>query len=59
MTNERRQFLPVNGEARTVRELVGGRKYSIDYYRREYKWKPKQVVELIDDLVLGKLRRRR
>jgi hypothetical protein len=51
MTIERRQFRPVNGEARTVRELLGGRKYSIDYYQREYKWKPKQVTELIDDLV--------
>src|ERR1019366_4051935 len=50
MTNERRQFRPVNGEARTVRELLGGRKYSIDYYQREYKWKSKQVTELIDDL---------
>jgi hypothetical protein len=50
MTIERRQFRPVNGEARTVRELLGGRKYSIDYYQREYKWKPKQVTELIDDL---------
>jgi hypothetical protein len=50
MSNERRQFRPVNGEARTVRELLGGRKYSIDYYQREYKWKAKQVTELIDDL---------
>jgi len=50
MTIERRQFRPVNGEARTVRELLGGRKYSIDYYQREYKWKSKQVTELIDDL---------
>jgi uncharacterized protein with ParB-like and HNH nuclease domain len=51
MSNERRQLRPVNGEARTVRELLGGRKYSIDYYQREYKWKSKQVTELIDDLV--------
>ncbi|MGO8888908.1 MAG: DUF262 domain-containing protein, partial [Streptosporangiaceae bacterium] len=37
-------------KGRTVRELLAGRKYSIDYYQREYKWQTKQVTELIDDL---------
>ena len=40
----------VDGKARTVRELLANRKYSIDYYQREYKWQQKQVAELIDDL---------
>ena len=40
----------IDGKGRTVRELLAGRKYSIDYYQREYKWKEKQVVELVDDL---------
>ncbi len=31
-------------------KLLAGRKYSIDYYQREYKWQTKQVTELIDDL---------
>jgi Protein of unknown function DUF262/Protein of unknown function (DUF1524) len=30
--------------------LLAGRKYSIDYYQREYKWQQKQVAELIEDL---------
>jgi uncharacterized protein with ParB-like and HNH nuclease domain len=55
MTTERRQSREVDGKGRTVRELLGGRKYSIDYYQREYKWKSKQVMELIDDLS-GKFR---
>lgn len=38
------------GKARTIRELLSGVKYSIDYYQREFKWGQKQVVELIDDL---------
>lgn len=38
------------GEAKTVRELLKGVKYSIDYYQREYKWQEKQVRELVDDL---------
>ena len=38
------------GHARTVRELLRGVKYSIDYFQREYKWQDKQVRELIDDL---------
>jgi hypothetical protein len=29
---------------------LAGRKSSIDYYQREYKWQTKQVTELIDDL---------
>ena len=39
----------MDGKGRTVRELLAGRKYSIDYYQREYKWQGKQLVELIDD----------
>jgi uncharacterized protein with ParB-like and HNH nuclease domain len=38
------------GKAKTVRELLKGVKYSIDYYQREYKWQDKQIRELIDDL---------
>ena len=39
------------GEARTIRELLSGAKYSIDNsYQREYRWQNKQVAELIDDL---------
>lgn len=40
----------IQGTARSVRELLKGVKYSIDYYQREYKWQEKQVQELIDDL---------
>ncbi len=40
----------IDAKARTVRELLAGRKYSIDYYQREYKWQRKQVAQLIDDL---------
>lgn len=38
------------GKAQTVRELLKGVKYSIDYYQREYKWHDKQIRELVDDL---------
>ena len=40
----------IDGKGRTIRELLAGRKYSIDYYQREYKWQQKQAAELIDDL---------
>jgi uncharacterized protein with ParB-like and HNH nuclease domain len=40
----------IDGKGRTVRELLANRKYSIDYYQREYKWHKKQVTELLDDL---------
>jgi uncharacterized protein with ParB-like and HNH nuclease domain len=38
------------GKAKTIRELLKGVKYSIDYYQREYKWQEKQIRELIEDL---------
>jgi Protein of unknown function DUF262/Protein of unknown function (DUF1524) len=50
VTDERRVPREIDGKGRTIRELLAGRKYSIDYYQRDYKWQAKQVTELIDDL---------
>lgn len=50
MTTQWRHPKEIDGKGKTVRELLAGRKYSIDYYQREYKWQTKQVAELIDDL---------
>lgn len=50
MTAPTRPPREIDGKGRTIRELLTGRKYSIDYYQREYKWQQKQVAELIDDL---------
>lgn len=50
MTATSRPSREIDGKGRSVRELLAGRKYSIDYYQREYKWLQKQVAELIDDL---------
>jgi len=51
MTTAPRPSREIDGKGRTVRELLAGRKYSIDDYQREYKWQQKQVAELIEDLV--------
>lgn len=40
----------IDGDGKTIRELLDNSKYSIDYYQREYKWGKKQVQELINDL---------
>lgn len=50
MTTANRPPREIDSKGRTIRELLAGRKYSIDYYQREYKWQQKQVAELIDDL---------
>jgi hypothetical protein len=50
MALDRRLSREIDGKGRTVRELLAGRKYSIDYYQREYKWQTKQVTELMADL---------
>jgi len=40
----------IDGKARTISEILKGKRYGIDYYQREYRWQRKQVEELIDDL---------
>lgn len=39
----------IDAKARNVRELLGGKKYAIDYFQREYRWQTKQVAELVSD----------
>ncbi len=41
----------IRGDAKNIRSLLGGAKYAIDYYQREYRWEQKQITELIDDLI--------
>ena len=40
----------IRGDAKNLRSLLGGAKFAIDYYQREYRWETKQVTELIEDL---------
>lgn len=40
----------IRSQAKTIRQLLGGAKYAIDYYQREYRWESKHVLELLDDL---------
>jgi len=40
----------IDGVAKTVAEVLEKKKYSIDYYQREYKWESKQMAELVTDL---------
>jgi len=40
----------IRGESKTVRQLLSGVKYSIEFYQREYLWQEKQIQELIQDL---------
>jgi uncharacterized protein with ParB-like and HNH nuclease domain len=40
----------IRGEAKTLRQLLSGSRYGIDYYQREYRWQARQVRELLEDL---------
>lgn len=40
----------IRGDAKNIRALLGGAKFAIDYYQREYRWETKQVAELMSDL---------
>ncbi len=37
----------IRGDAKSIRALLGGSKFAIDYYQREYRWETKQITELI------------
>jgi hypothetical protein len=50
---EEARMKTIDGRSKTVRELLSGVKYTIDFYQREYKWGERQIVELLEDL-LGK-----
>ncbi len=45
MTTPPRAPRETDGKGRTVRELLAGRRYSIDYYQRECKYQQKQLAE--------------
>ncbi len=38
------------GDVKNLRSLLGGAKFAIDYYQREYRWATKQVAELVEDI---------
>lgn len=40
----------IRADAKNLCALLGGSKFAIDYYQREYRWDTKQVAELITDL---------
>jgi uncharacterized protein with ParB-like and HNH nuclease domain len=40
----------IKADARSVKSLLKDEKYGIDYYQREYRWRKKQVQDLIEDL---------
>jgi uncharacterized protein with ParB-like and HNH nuclease domain len=40
----------IDGVAKTIAEVLDKKKYSIDYYQREYKWETKQLTDLVNDL---------
>lgn len=40
----------IDGVAKTIAEVLEKKKYSIDYYQREYKWETKQLTDLVNDL---------
>lgn len=40
----------IRGDAKNIRSLLSGAKFSIDYYQREYRWERKHIAELLIDL---------
>jgi uncharacterized protein with ParB-like and HNH nuclease domain len=40
----------IDGQVRTVRQLLDGARYAIDFYQREYAWQERHVRDLLDDL---------
>lgn len=40
----------IDSRSKTVRGLLNGVKYALDYYQREYKWGSRHAAELLEDL---------
>lgn len=40
----------IDAKARSIRELLQNRRYSLDFYQREYRWGDRQISELLEDL---------
>lgn len=40
----------IRGDAKSILDLLGKAKFSIDYYQREYRWEKEHITELINDL---------
>jgi hypothetical protein len=40
----------IDAKDKSLRQVMSGVQYSIDFYQREYKWQTKQVEELVSDL---------
>lgn len=46
----RAQLERIDAKARNLRELLQNRRYSLDFYQREYRWEHRQIAELLEDL---------
>jgi len=51
MTIAKSRSREIDGDGRTVRQLLVARRRSSDYYQCECNWQTKRVIEPIDDLV--------
>lgn len=40
----------IDAKAKSISDLLSSKKYTIDYYQREYKWGKEQIIELMEDL---------
>ena len=43
-------MLEIKSKEKTIKDLLDGKKYDLDFYQREYVWTDKEVSELIKDL---------
>lgn len=50
MTTSVRTTNRIDARAKSVRELLSGVRYTIDFYQREFKWDRENIAELLTDL---------
>jgi uncharacterized protein with ParB-like and HNH nuclease domain len=43
----------IDADDRTVFEVLNERKYTVDYFQREYSWEQKHIEQLVTDLTSG------
>lgn len=40
----------IGAEEKSLKDILNGKKYTCDYFQREYKWRKENVEQLVQDL---------
>ena len=45
----------IDAKDRTINEVLSDKKYTVDYFQREYSWQKKHIEQLVTPIVMQQL----